>query len=91
MQIDGEAAAVIGIISSLVSSTLVAGIGHGIMKEKVRRLENDIESAKQEAKHYVTMKHFDAVIGPLKEAMGVVQRDVKEILHAVSDHHGRAR
>lgn len=54
------------------------------MKEKVRRLEVDLEYAKEEAKQYVTMTHFDAVIAPMKDSLVTLQKDVKEILRAVS-------
>lgn len=84
MQIDGEAAAVIGVGSSIISSVLTTAIGHGIMKEKVRRLESDLVDAKEEAKNYVTMTHFDAVIEPMKDLLHMLQKDVKEILRAVS-------
>jgi hypothetical protein len=80
MQIDAEFAAVIGIASSL----LTAGIGYGIMSEKVRRVEEDLHELKDGQKDYVTFHHFDAVIEPIKRTLELVQKDVKEILRAVS-------
>lgn len=80
MQLDAELAAAIGVTSSIVST----GVGYGIMKEKLRRLEKDFEELKQEQKSYVTLPHFDAVITPLNRTLDTVQRDVKEILRAVS-------
>ena len=58
------------------------------MKEKVRRLEQDMEDVRDEAKQaqksFVTFQHFDAVIDPLKRQINDVQKDIKEILRAVS-------
>jgi len=80
MQIDGDLAAAIGIVSSIVSSS----IGYGVMKEKLRRTEKDIDAIRSDNKDYVTHNHFDAVLGPLRRTLELVQKDVKEILRAVS-------
>lgn len=80
MQLDADTAAVIGIFSSFASAT----IGYGIMREKVRRLEQDLHELKDGQKEYVTFHHFDAVIEPIKRTLELVQKDVKEILRAVS-------
>ncbi len=69
----------------VTSSIVTAGIGYGIMKEKLRRLEKDFEEIKLEQKAYVTMTHFDAVLAPLRDSLKLVEQDVKEILRAVSE------
>lgn len=55
------------------------------MKEKVRRLEEDLHDMRKDQKAYVTFQHFDAVIEPMRRTLENVQRDIKEILRAVSD------
>jgi hypothetical protein len=59
------------------------------MKEKVLQLERQVHELREDRKEYVTVKHFDAVVGPMKNALDVLARDIKEILRAVSDrgHH----
>jgi len=54
------------------------------MKEKIRRLERDMDDLSEERENYVTFKHFDAVIQPLVNTLEIVQKDVREILRAVS-------
>lgn len=85
MQINGELASVIGILSSIGA----AFVAYGIMREKIRNLEKDFEDLISEQKNYVTMKHFDAVIEPVKTSIAVIQKDIKEILRAVSEHSPR--
>lgn len=91
MQIDGEVATLIGILSSIGSTA----IGYGIVREKVRRLEKDVDDQSREfkdvldrifkdQKDFVTYNHLDAVVEPIKDTLNVVQKDVKEILRAVS-------
>lgn len=77
MQIDSEFAAVIGVASSVISS----GVGYGILKEKVRRLERELEKSEE---RYVTLTHFNDVVEPIRRAIESVQKDVKEILSYVS-------
>lgn len=77
MQIDAEFAAAIGVASSIISS----GIGYGVLKEKVRRLERDLEKSEE---RYVTIAHFNAVVQPIREALDTLQKDVKEILSLVA-------
>lgn len=87
MQIDGEVSAWIGITSSIACSLLAFGVSTGVMKEKVRALEKELDELREEQKHYVTFKHFDAVIEPMKKTLDNVQRDIKEILRVVSEKH----
>lgn len=61
------------------------------MKEKLNRLQRDFEELREEQKDYVTMKHFDAVVEPIKLAITTMQKDVKEILRAVSERHHHSR
>lgn len=56
------------------------------MSTKISRLEQDFQELRTEQKDFVTMKHFDAVVEPLRQAMVAVQKDVKEILRAVSSN-----
>jgi truncated hemoglobin YjbI len=53
------------------------------MKEKLRRLEDDIHQVKKEQKEYVTFHHFDAVIDPMRRTLNEVQKDIKEVLREI--------
>ncbi len=52
-----------------------------MMKEKVTRLEKDLDEHRKSA---VTFQHFDAVIKPIKETMKEVRDDVKQLLNSHS-------
>lgn len=58
------------------------------MKEKMRRMEKDIDELRKECEKYldrfVTHQHLTAVVGPISRQLEMVQKDVKEILHVVS-------
>lgn len=58
------------------------------MKEKLRRVEVDLhelrEEMREKEKEFVTHTHFEAVVEPMRRTLDTVQRDVKEILRAVS-------
>ena len=92
MQLDTESlSAIIGALTGLVTSVATTLVGHGIMNEKVRRLEEDVRSHKDDLKaavadqdDFVTYTHFNAVVEPLRRTLENVQKDVKEILVAVS-------
>lgn len=73
MQIDAELAAVIGVVSSVVSY----GIGYGVMKEKVRQLE---EKVKQAEDRVVAKATFDATLPPIQDSLREVHGDIKKIL-----------
>lgn len=81
MEIDASTSAVIGAISGVISAVA----GYGIMREKVTRLEHDLELMQEAKKEFVTFQHFDAVISPIRNTLDVVLRDVKEILKAVNE------
>jgi tryptophanase len=79
---------------------LAAGIGHGVMREKVLRLERDISQQRDEherdmdrleveRKDFVTHQHLDAVVEPMKRVLDTLTRDVKEILRVVSSHRSQ--
>ncbi len=77
MVIDGETAALIGVLSGIASSF----VGYGVMKEKIRQLERDND--RQEDK-YVRLSTYNAVIPPLQEAVFEIERDIKKILQLLS-------
>ena len=79
-----ELNAIIGAIAGAGTSILSAFVTHGIITEKVRRLEEDLKALKVEQNEFVTYKHLDAVVEPLRKTLDTVQEDVKEILRAVS-------
>lgn len=80
---DGVAAAVIGVVSSVFA----AGVAWGLLSQRVNTLEKEIEryvlETKERSNDFVTQTHFSAVIDPLKRAIEIMQKDVKEILKAV--------
>lgn len=62
-----------------------------MMKEKLSRLEKDFDHLREECQRdsekFVTHQHLDAVVEPMRHALEVVQKDVKEILRVVSAPH----
>lgn len=88
MQIDAEAAAAIGIASSVFSSVFAAGIAYGIMKTKLNRMELDNLETRSDLKKlhevYVTHQHFNAVMRPISDTLSAVQKDIKDLLKLVS-------
>lgn len=76
-------------LSSLVSlsSILTAIGGYYVLREKVRRTEEDFERFQQQQErqkeNFVTFKHFDAVILPLRNTLDNVQLDIKVLLKMI--------
>lgn len=60
---------------------------YGIMRTKVDKLERIVDHNSKQIEdmddHFVSFKHFEAVIGPMRRTLEMVERDVKEILKAV--------
>lgn len=58
------------------------------MKEKMRRLEKDVDELRRECARdqdkFVTHQHLEAVVDPMRRSLETVQKDVKEILRVVS-------
>lgn len=81
MEIDWVAA-IIGAAASLVT--------YGVLNEKVRRLEEDVHEMKEERTSFVTFKHFDAVILPLRTTLDSVQVDIKVLLRMLSGKKGES-
>lgn len=82
MPIDGDTAAWIGVASSLVTAIG----GYFVIKEKVKRLEEDVHELKGDTDKFVTFTHFDAVIMPLRNTLDSVQVDIKVLLKMISSH-----
>lgn len=59
-------------------------VSYGMMREKVARLEKDLDEHKKNA---VTINHFDAVIKPIQETVKETRDDVKKLLIMNSRHH----
>ena len=72
------------LITSIGSSVTAAGFAYGIMREKVHRLTKDVEDLRRQQEQYVPFHHFEAVVEPMKRVLDTVQKDIKEILRAVS-------
>lgn len=58
-------------------------VGYGMIREKVARIERDLDEHKKVA---ITLQHFDAVIKPIRETMREMRDDIKTILNN-SRHH----
>ena len=85
MQFDSnEASGLIGTIAGVVSSILTTGIGFGIIKAKVERLEKDMDRAME---NFVSLDLFNATVEPFRKDIHEIQRDIKKILAAVSGHN----
>lgn len=73
---------------SVFISGITAAVSHGMMKEKVTRLERDSMEHRLEdrdnheliRREYVTQQHFEAIIGPFRDSIRDVQKDLKTIL-----------
>ena len=76
--------AIFTIASSVGSAVTASGFAYGIMKEKVGRLETDLKELRVSQKEYVPFHHFEAVIGPMRRTLELVEKDIKEILRVVS-------
>lgn len=72
MAIDWVGAAISGVISLITVS-----IAYGILSEKVRRIEHDIEKIDEEI---VTKDLFQSVVYPIRETVTEVGRDIKKIM-----------
>ena len=81
-------------ILGVASSVVLWAVAHGVMKEKIRRLEETLDKAiieskadrrdlRDEQQKFVTYTHLELVVAPLRTSLGELQRDVKEILRAV--------
>lgn len=69
-------AAVFAVLNSLV----VAGISYGALRSKIERLERDLDSARDSM---VTIKLLDAIVGPLKEDLSELKRDVRHLVETL--------
>lgn len=61
-------------------ATCTSLVFYGMLREKVNRLEKDNEELRREMGLLVPMKHFDAVILPLRQTLDSVQADIKVLL-----------
>ena len=59
-------------------------IGYGMMREKVARLEKDLDEHKKVA---ITLQHFDAVIKPIRDTMREMRDDIKTLLNDSRRHN----
>lgn len=84
MQIDAETAAILGALSGIGTSIASHLINSGAMKEKVRRVEADLQETKtslqREQERFVTHQYLDAVVVPLQKTLDSVQTDIKTLL-----------
>lgn len=64
-----------------------AAMGYGILKEKVLRLERDLDEHKSIA---VTFRHFEAVMKPINDTLGELRDDLKDLLNRESRKRQRA-
>ena len=86
MQLDVET--VLTIALGPAAGALSAAIGHGIMREKLARVVQDVKDLRDEQKGLVPFAHFEAVIGPLTRTLQTLETDIKELLRVVSARSG---
>jgi hypothetical protein len=84
VQVDATTTAILSLVVSSIVSVATTAVGFGIMKEKVARAEKETENLRNSLNDYVTHKHFEAVIAPLRRTLDVMQSDIKEVLRALS-------
>lgn len=80
MTLDAEMATVIGSVSGLVFAIASSLVGYGILREKVRQLEDATKEDSKKLEHYVTFKHFDAIITPLQSMVAEIRKDIKTLI-----------
>ena len=74
----------VSVVSGFASSALTTGVAWGVMKNKIDRLEKDMEKAE---KSYVPIDLFHATIDPIRKDLHEMQRDIKKILVAVNSNN----
>lgn len=74
----------IAVALSFLSSLAITFIVVGIQKEKIRRLEKEVDELRTDQKAFVTYTHLSVVIEPMKTSLNSLERDVREILKQVS-------
>lgn len=86
MQIDTE---LIATISAATGSVLTSAIGYGVLRQKVARLEVDIdrhiEDDKLVHKEFVSKALFDAVFLQVKDDLNELKLSMKEILTLIHE------
>lgn len=65
---------------AVVNSLVIAAVSYGNLKSKIERLERDLESARDSM---VTLKLLDAIVGPLKEDLSELKRDVRHLVETL--------
>lgn len=50
------------------------------MNEKIRKLEKELESVDGDRENYITFKHFEDVINPVRHTLDSLQKDIKQLL-----------
>lgn len=83
--LDADLAAVIGVVSSVVS----AGITYGTMKEKIFHLDEKLKEHSQEMANLVSYKHFEMIISPINVTLKEIERDIKKLI--VVTAHNQAK
>lgn len=86
MQIDSE---LLATITAVGSSIITSSIGYGVLRQKVSRLEVDvekhIEDDKVEHKEFVSKALFDAVFLQVKDDLNELKVSMKEILTLIHE------
>lgn len=86
MQIDSE---LLATITAVGSSIITSSIGYGVLRQKVSRLEVDlekhIEDVKDAHKEFVPKALFDAVFVQLKADLSELKLSMKEILTLIHE------
>lgn len=77
MMVDGDIAALVGLVSGVASSF----VSYGVMKEKIRQLERDNDKLENK---YVPLSVYNAVIPSLQEAVFEIEKDIKKILQILN-------
>ncbi len=73
---------------SIGCSLAAVGVAYGILKTRVQEIEKRQEILETEQrnnpKDYVTHKHLDAVLPPMRGMIEEIQRDIKKLLLLIS-------
>lgn len=82
-------------IVTLTAAFLSIAVSWGIMQQSQTAFRKEIDELSHEMKalndRFVTLKHFEAITGPLHDQITEIQRDIKSILMIVRNGSNHSR
>lgn len=76
------------LLYSIGSSAVAIGVAYGVLRARVQDIEKRQDVMEEEQrnlpKEYVTHKHLDAILPPMRSMIEEIQRDIKKLLLLIS-------